>query len=165
MTIKPIHQKQSPGSVLWKKCSQKFRKTVSRKPVSDSDTSPFLAILQNFQEHLFYWTPPVVAFSNFKAPGFTEAVMQMNFWITHDLAHPSILSSSWRLFSASTSFPLHPDGFFHIRYIILFWQRRIETSGCLHRPISFCANLYHNNHRVTSILLSLGSIGLMKVEI
>ena len=36
------------------KFSQKFRKTVSRKPVSDSDTSPFLAILQNFQEHLFY---------------------------------------------------------------------------------------------------------------
>ena len=28
-----------------KKCSQKFRKTVSRKPVSDSDTGPFLSIL------------------------------------------------------------------------------------------------------------------------
>ena len=95
LIIRLIHQKQSPGSVLWKKCSQKFRKTVSRKPVSDSDTGPFLSILQNFQEHLFYWTPPVVAFSNFKAPGFTEAVMQMNFWITHDLAHLSILSCSW----------------------------------------------------------------------
>ena len=62
--------------------------------MSDSDTSPFLAILQNFQEHLFYWTPPVVAFSNFKAPGFTEAVIQMNFWITHGLAHLNTLSYS-----------------------------------------------------------------------
>ena len=78
-----------------KKCSQTFRKTVSRKSVSDLDTGPFLSILQNFQEHFCYWTPPVVAFSNFKVPGFTEAVMQMNFWITHDLAHLSILSSSW----------------------------------------------------------------------
>ena len=78
-----------------KMCSQKFRKTVSRKPVSDSDTGPFLSILQNFQEDLFYWTPPLVAFSNFKVPRFTEAVMLMNFWITHDIAYLSTLSSSW----------------------------------------------------------------------
>ena len=69
------------------------------------------------------------------------------------------------LFSASTSFPLHSNGFFNIRYIILFWQRRIETSLCLNQPISFCANLYRNNHGETSVLLSLGSIGLTKVEI
>ena len=69
------------------------------------------------------------------------------------------------LFSASTSFPLHPDGFFNIRYIILFWQRRIEISWYLDQPISFCTNLYRNNLSITSILLSLGSVGLTKVEI
>ena len=142
--------------------------------MSDSDTGPFLSILQNFQEHLFYWTPPVVAFSNFKAPGFTEAVIQMNFWITHGLAHLNTLSYSLHfyfyfyffvfLFSASTSFLLHHD-FFNIRHIILFWQRRMEINWYLHQPISFCANLYLKNHRITSILLSLGSIALMKVEI
>ena len=57
------------------------------------------------------------------------------------------------LFSASTSFPLHPDGFFNIRYIILFWQRRIEISWYLDPPIYFCANHYRNDHRITSILL------------
>ena len=95
LIIKLLHQKQSPGSVLWKTFSQKFCKTVSRKPVSDSSAGPFLSIFPNFQEHLFYWTPSVFAFFSFKAPGLTEAVMQMNFWITHDLAYLSILSSSW----------------------------------------------------------------------
>ena len=94
LTMKLLHQKQSPGRVLQKKFFRKFRKSDSRKPVSDSDTGPFLSILQNFQEHIFYWTPPVVAFSNFKAPKFTEAVMQMNFWIHHDLAHLNTLSYS-----------------------------------------------------------------------
>ena len=62
-----------------RKSSQKFRKTDSRKTLSDSDIDGFFSILQAFQEHLFYRKPPVVASSNFKAPGFTEAVMQMNF--------------------------------------------------------------------------------------
>ena len=78
-----------------KKCSPTFRKTVSRKSVSDSDTGPFLSILQNFQEHPFYWTPLVVASSNFKGIEFTQAVMQINFWVTHDFAHLNTLSSSW----------------------------------------------------------------------
>ena len=95
LITKLLHQKQSPGSALLKKCSQKFRKTDSRNPVSNSNTGPFLSMLKNFQQHFFYWTPPVVVFSNFKAPGFTEAVMEMNFWITHDLVHLRILSSSW----------------------------------------------------------------------
>ena len=168
MTIKPIHQKQSPGSVLWKKCSQKFRKTVSRKPVSNPDTGPFLSILQNFQEHLFYWTPPVVAFSNFKAPGFTEAVMQMNFWITHDLAHLNTLSSSWHFcvyFRQAQAFHCVLTVSVTLDILYFFWQRRIEISWYLDQPISFCANLYRKNHRITTILLSLGPLGLMKVEI
>ena len=41
----------------------------------DSVTGVSLSILQN----LFYWTPLVAASSNFKASGFTEAVMPMNF--------------------------------------------------------------------------------------
>ena len=167
MTIKPINQKQSPGSVLWKKCSQKFRKTVSRKPVSDSDTSPFLAILQNFQEHLFYWTPPVVAFSNFKAPGFTEAVMQMNFWITHDLAHLNTLSSSWHFcvyFRQSQAFRCISTACLTLDILYFFWQKRTEISWYLDQSIFFWQNFYRNNHRMTSILLSLGSIDLMAVE-
>ena len=43
----------------------------------------------------FYWRPPVAVSSNFKATGFTEAVMQMNFKISHDLLHLNILSSTW----------------------------------------------------------------------
>ena len=77
LIFKAIQQKHSSGSVLYKKCSQKFRKTDRKKPVWDSDTNVFLSIFQNFQEHLFYWKPPVAASSNFKASGFTEAVMQL----------------------------------------------------------------------------------------
>ena len=36
LTIKPIDQKQLPESVLQKKCSQKFRETDGKKPVSDT---------------------------------------------------------------------------------------------------------------------------------
>ena len=51
------HQASSSEAVagkcsVKKRCSQKFRKTVSRKP--ESDAGLFLPILQNFQEHLFY---------------------------------------------------------------------------------------------------------------
>ena len=54
LTIKPIHQKQLPGSVLQKVCSKKFRKTEGKKPVSDMDTNVLLSSLQNFQEQFFY---------------------------------------------------------------------------------------------------------------
>ena len=53
----------------------------------------------------------------------------------------------------------------HYIYYTFFWQWRIEISWYLDQPISFCANFYRNNHRITSILLGLGSIGLMKMEI
>ena len=48
-----------------KKCSQTFRKTVSRKSVSDLDTGPFLSILQNFKntfvtEHLRWLLFPIL---------------------------------------------------------------------------------------------------------
>ena len=151
-----------------KKCSQKFRKIESRKPVSDAKTVPFLSFLQNFQEHLFYWTPPMVAFSNFKASGFTEAVMQMNFWITHDLPHLSILSSSWHFcvyLRQAQAFCCIATASLTLDILYYFWQRRIEITWYLNQPISFCANLYRINHRVTSILLRLWSIGLMKLEI
>ena len=51
--------------------------------------------------------------SNFKATGFTEAVMQMNFQISQDLLHLNIPSSSWHFcvyfWQAQASF-LHLDG-------------------------------------------------------
>ena len=98
------------------------------------------------------WTPSVAISSNFKASGFTEAVMQMNFWISHDLDHLSTQSSS-------------------CDFCVCFWQA--QAFHCISAAsltfdaayFFFCANLYRNNHRITSILLSLGSIGLEKVEI
>ena len=52
--IKIFDHQASSSKAVAQKCSQKFRKTDSRKPVSDLDTGPFLSISQNFQEHLFY---------------------------------------------------------------------------------------------------------------
>ena len=162
MIIKPTRQKQLPGSVLWKKCSQKFRKIGREKPVSD--TVVFLSILQSFQKHLFYWTPPVAASSKFKGSGFTEAVMQMNFWITHDLVHLNTLSSSWHycLFLASTSFQFFScisTASLTFDIVYCFWKRRIEIRWYLDQSNSFCAKLYRSNHRIISILLSLQAIG------
>ena len=85
LIISSIHQKQLPERVLLKKCSQKFRKTDVKKPVLDTDIDVFLSILQNIQEQFFYWTPPVAVSSSFKATGFTEAVMQPNFWTSQNL--------------------------------------------------------------------------------
>ena len=104
----------------------------------------------------------------FQASGFTEAVMQMNFWITHNLAHLSILSSSWHFcvyLRQAQVFCCIATASLTLDILYYFWQRRIEITWYLNQPISFCENLYRNNHRVTSILLSLGSIGLMKLEI
>ena len=85
----------------------------------------------------------------------------MNFWISHDLVDLNTLNSSWHLclFLASTNFPLHLDGFFNIWYSIHFLTKRIETSWYFDWPISFCANIYRNNDKITNILLSLGAIG------
>ena len=49
--------------------------------------------------------------------------------------------------------------------IYFFLQRRIEVNWYLDYQIFFCANLCRNNHIIISILLSLRSIGLEKVEI
>ena len=66
-----------------------------------------------------------------------------------------VFGKHWRISAASLTFDI----------IYFFWQRRIEVNWCLDYPISFCANLYRNNQRITSILLSLRSTGLEKVEI
>ena len=55
----------------------------------------------------------MAASSNFKATGFTEAVMQMNFQISQDLLHLNIPSSSWYFcvyFWRAQAFFLHLDG-------------------------------------------------------
>ena len=134
MIIKPTRQKQLPGSVLWKKCSQKFRKIGREKPVSD--TVVFLSILQSFQKHLFYWTPPVAASSKFKGSGFTEAVMQMNFWITHDLVISTLLVLVGIIVfifgkHKFSVFQLHLDGFFNIWYSILFLKKKDRNKAIL----------------------------------
>ena len=55
----------------------------------------------------------MAASCNFKATGFTEAVMQMNFQISQDLLHLNIPSSSWHFcvyFWRAQAFFLHLDG-------------------------------------------------------
>ena len=146
----------------------KFRKTDRKKPVSDTDINVFSSILQNFQEQLFYWTPPVAVSVSFKASGFKEAVMLISFWISHDIVYLNILSSSWSFcayFWQAKAFRCILAASLKYDLIYFFWQRRIEVSWYLDYPISFCANLYCNNHTITSILLSLRSTGLEKVEI
>ena len=114
------------------------------------------------------WTPSVAISSNFKASGFTEAVMQMNFWISHDLDHLSTQSSSCDFcvcFWQAQAFHCISAASLTFDAAYFFWQGRLEIRQYLDYSIFFCANLYRNNHRITSILLSLGSIGLEKVEI
>ena len=164
LIFKAIQQKHSSGSVLYKKCSQKFRKTDRKKPAWDKDTNVFLSISRNFQEHLFYWTPPVAASSNFKASGFTEAVMQL-FTILVISALLVLVGIFVFIFWQAQGFRCTSAASLTFARTQFFWQRRIEVSWYFNYPISFCANLYRNNHRITSILLSLGSIGLEKVEI
>ena len=90
------HQAYSSQAVA-RKCSVEkvFRITDGKKPVSNKDTNVFLSILQDFQEQFFYWTPSVAVSSSFKATGFTEAVMQTNFWISQNLVDLNTFSSSW----------------------------------------------------------------------
>ena len=101
----------------------------------------------------------MVASSNFKAPGFTEAVMQMNFWITHYLAHLNTLSSSWYFcvyFRQAQAFPCIPTASLTLDISYFFWQRRIEIRWYLGQQTSIIIT------RITSILLGLGSRGLKK---
>ena len=125
MTIKPIHEKQLPGNVLSKKCSQKIHKT-DEKNLCGTRTQMFSCqFCKIFKSNFLYWTPPVAVSSSFKATGFTVVVMQTNFWIIQNLVDLNTYSSSrhfWflRLFLVSTSFPLYLGGFFNISYNILF---------------------------------------------
>ena len=134
----------------------------------DTDTNVFLSILQNFQEQFFYWTPLMAVSSSFKATGFTEAVMQTNFWISQNLVDLNTLSSSWDFcvyFWLAQALRCISAASLTFEIIYFFWQRRIEVNWYLDYQIFFCANLCRNNHIITSILLSLRSTCLEKVEI
>ena len=83
----------------------------------------------------------MVASSKFKASGFTEEVMQVNFWISQDHVHLNTLSPNWH-------------------FCVYFWQAQvffcISTASLTFDivyffdkdgfPVSFRANLYRNNH-------------------
>ena len=43
--IKIFDHRATSSEAVARKCSQKFRKTISIRPVSDSDAGPFLSIL------------------------------------------------------------------------------------------------------------------------
>ena len=89
------HQAYSSKAVA-RNCSVEkvFHITDGKKTVSDKYTNVFLSILQDFQEQFFYWTPSVAVSFSFKATGFTEAVIQTNFWISQNLVDLNTLSSS-----------------------------------------------------------------------
>ena len=80
----------------------------------------------------------------------------------------STLSSNWHFcvyFRQAQAFRCITTASLTLDILYFFWQRRIEISWYLDHPIFFRANLYRNNHRITSILLSLRYIDLVKVEI
>ena len=124
----------------------------------------FCKIFKNtvFTEHLWRLLFPIL-----KLLDSPEPVMQINFWITHDLAHLNTLSSSWYFcvyLRQAQAFRFIRTASLKLYILSFFWQRRIEISWYLDQSIFFCANLYRNKHRTTSILLSLRSIGLTKVD-
>ena len=98
-----------------------------------------------------------------KASGFTEAVMQMNFWISHDLVHLKTFRSNWHFW--------HYFWRTHASRRLLYWYILFLTKKGWNKlifwisQISFCADLYCNNHIVTSMLLSLGAIGPVVEEV
>ena len=103
--------------------------------------------LQIFQEHLIYWTPLVVASSNFKVSGFAEAQI-------HDLVHLTVFSSS-------------------CHFWVYFWQAQ-AFHRLLSDDITFliCHVTTISNCHMTLWVGSChskstpwGSIGLMELEI
>ena len=168
MTIKPIHQKQFPRRVLLKKCSQKFRKTDLCRTRTQMFFCQFCKTFQNnfFIEHLRWLFLPVLKQLDsqrqwcnriselFKILLMSTLLVLVGIFVFIFGKH-KLSVASHKLSVASLTFDI----------INSFWQRRIEVSWYLDYLISFCVDLYHNNHRITSILLSLRSPGLEKVEI
>ena len=90
--------------------------------------------------------------SSFKATGFTEAVMQTNFWISQNLVDLSTLSSSWHFcvyFWWAQAFRCISAASLTFDIIYFFWQWRIEVSWYLDYPICLCANFYRKNQKIT----------------
>ena len=113
----------------------------------DSDTGFFLSP--------FYWTPPVATSSYFKTSGFAEAVMQMNFWISYDVVHLKIFSSSWHFcvcFWRAQTFRCISTASFTFKiqdFCSQKWQRRIWLTI---KSANFLVRKAHrNNHRITSM--------------
>ena len=78
----------------------------------------------------------MAASSKFKGSGFTEAVMQMNFWITHDLVISTLLVLVGIIVfifgkHKFSVFQLHLDGFFNIWYSILFLKKKDRNKAIL----------------------------------
>ena len=89
--------------------------------------------------------------SYFKTFGFTEAVMQMNFWIGYNLVHLVgilVFVFGQHKHSVASRRPLS-----HLKYKFFVLKNDKEGySSYLGQPISLCANLQRNNHRTTSML-------------
>ena len=114
---------------------------------TETPTRVFAEFLRTF----FYWTIAVAVSCESE---FAKTVIQMNFWLSHDLVYLNILSSSWHFcvyFWRAQAFRciLTASLTFDTYFSFFFWQRRIEVSW---------ANLYRNKNRKTSILLNLVNI-------
>ena len=93
LTIKLIQKKNTCVRVFLKIKLQALRLHLYQK--TDPEKSFSCHLCKIFKSTSFYWTPPVAASSYYKTSGFTEAVMQMNFWTSYNLVHINILSSNW----------------------------------------------------------------------
>ena len=120
----------------------------------ETPTRVFAEFLRTF----FYWTIAVAVSCESE---FAKTVIQMNFWLSHDLVYLNILSSSWHFcvyFWRAQAFRciLTASLTFDTYFSFFFWQRRIEVSW---------TNLYRNKNRKTSILLNLVNIDPVVEEI
>ena len=106
----------------------------------------------------------MIASSNFKALGFTEAVMQTNFSVTHDLAHANRISSIWYF----CAYIWQAQAFHCVATVSLtLWKWRyniFELSRDQVVDVSRELVSGVSSSKVTKIL-SLGYLGLVKVDI
>ena len=82
--------------------------------------------------------------------------MEINFWISYDLVHLNIFSSSSHfvfVFGEHKSSVASRRLLSHLKYKFFVLKNDKEGySSYFGQPISLCANLYRNNHRITSML-------------
>ena len=87
--------------------------------------------------------------------------MQVNFWISHDLVYLNTLSSTWHCcvdFCRAQAFRCICTASFTFD-ICFFLTKKDGNKLILGLAYFLLRNLYHNNYRITTILLMVRSMG------